>query len=49
MSQYGDAPSPSASDYSAVTIRLASPEDIRAWSSGEVRKPETINYRTYRP
>jgi DNA-directed RNA polymerase subunit beta' len=32
-----------------VTIRLASHEDIRSWSFGEVRKPETINYRTYRP
>jgi len=36
-------------DYALVTIRLASPEDIRAWSFGEVKKPETINYRTYRP
>ncbi|MHC4942977.1 MAG: DNA-directed RNA polymerase subunit beta' [Planctomycetota bacterium] len=36
-------------DYSWVTIRLASPEDIRGWSFGEVKKPETINYRTYRP
>jgi len=35
-------------DYSAVKIRLASPDDIRAWSYGEVKKPETINYRTYR-
>jgi len=35
-------------DYSAVKIRLASPEDIRSWSYGEVKKPETINYRTYR-
>jgi len=32
-----------------VYIRLASPEDIRSWSYGEVKKPETINYRTYRP
>jgi DNA-directed RNA polymerase subunit beta' len=32
-----------------ITIRLASHEDIRSWSFGEVRKPETINYRTYRP
>ena len=30
-------------------IRLASPETIRKWSSGEVRKPETINYRMFRP
>jgi len=36
-------------DYGAVKIRLASPNDIRSWSFGEVRKPETINYRTYRP
>ncbi|MEY4672967.1 MAG: hypothetical protein RL148_751 [Planctomycetota bacterium] len=35
-------------DYASVTIRLASPEDIRSWSFGEVKKPETINYRTYR-
>ncbi|MFH2003027.1 MAG: DNA-directed RNA polymerase subunit beta', partial [Planctomycetota bacterium] len=36
-------------DYAWVTIKLASPEDIRGWSFGEVKKPETINYRTYRP
>ncbi|MFG0319341.1 MAG: DNA-directed RNA polymerase subunit beta' [Planctomycetota bacterium JB042] len=36
-------------DYTCVSIRLASPEDIRGWSYGEVKKPETINYRTYRP
>ncbi|MBX3396145.1 MAG: DNA-directed RNA polymerase subunit beta' [Phycisphaerae bacterium] len=35
-------------DYAAVKISLASPNDIRSWSYGEVRKPETINYRTYR-
>ncbi|MFN0059394.1 MAG: DNA-directed RNA polymerase subunit beta' [Planctomycetota bacterium] len=35
-------------DYGAINIRLASPTDILAWSYGEVRKPETINYRTYR-
>ncbi|MFH1550480.1 MAG: DNA-directed RNA polymerase subunit beta' [Planctomycetota bacterium] len=35
-------------DYGSVSIRLASPEDVRRWSSGEVKKPETINYRTYR-
>jgi DNA-directed RNA polymerase subunit beta' len=32
----------------SVGIQLASPEDIRSWSYGEVKKPETINYRTYR-
>lgn len=36
-------------DYAAVKITLASPADIRSWSFGEVKKPETINYRTYRP
>jgi DNA-directed RNA polymerase subunit beta' len=36
-------------DYSAVKISLARPHDIRSWSLGEVKKPETINYRTYRP
>ena len=36
-------------DYGSVKITLASPNDIRSWSFGEVKKPETINYRTYRP
>src|SRR4030067_2938998 len=36
-------------DYGSVKISLASPNNIRSWSFGEVRKPETINYRTYRP
>jgi len=36
-------------DYGSVKIMLASPNDIRSWSFGEVKKPETINYRTYRP
>jgi len=36
-------------DYASVKISLASPNDIHSWSFGEVRKPETINYRTYRP
>ncbi|HZZ71304.1 MAG TPA: DNA-directed RNA polymerase subunit beta' [Pirellulales bacterium] len=36
-------------DYSSVKISLARPHDIRSWSFGEVKKPETINYRTYRP
>lgn len=35
-------------EYSSVKISLASTEDIRSWSYGEVKKPETINYRTYR-
>src|SRR5215204_2726920 len=36
-------------DYASVKISLARPYDIRSWSFGEVKKPETINYRTYRP
>ena len=36
-------------DYGSVRVSLASPNDIRSWSFGEVKKPETINYRTYRP
>ncbi len=35
--------------YVAVRISLASPEKIRSWSHGEVKKPETINYRTFKP
>ncbi|MBI5572804.1 MAG: DNA-directed RNA polymerase subunit beta' [Desulfomonile tiedjei] len=36
-------------NFSAVQISLASPEKIRSWSHGEVKKPETINYRTFKP
>ncbi|MBI4713028.1 MAG: DNA-directed RNA polymerase subunit beta', partial [Planctomycetes bacterium] len=36
-------------DYNAISIKLASPEEMKRWSYGEVRKPETINYRSYRP
>jgi DNA-directed RNA polymerase subunit beta' len=36
-------------DFDSITIQLASPDQIRAWSYGEVKKPETINYRTLRP
>lgn len=36
-------------DFDSITIKLASPEQIRSWSYGEVKKPETINYRTLRP
>ena len=36
-------------DFDSIKIKLASPDDIRAWSYGEVKKPETINYRTLRP
>src|SRR3954464_9197147 len=36
-------------DFNAVRISLASPEQVRSWSYGEVLKPETINYRTLKP
>src|SRR5690242_3161688 len=36
-------------DFDAIKIALASPELIRSWSFGEVKKPETINYRTFKP
>ncbi|SPT68945.1 DNA-directed RNA polymerase subunit beta' [Anaerobiospirillum thomasii] len=36
-------------DFDAIKIGLASPEMIRSWSYGEVKKPETINYRTFKP
>ena len=36
-------------DFDAIRIGLASPQKIRSWSFGEVKKPETINYRTFKP
>jgi len=36
-------------DFDAIKIGLSSPETIRSWSYGEVKKPETINYRTFKP
>ncbi len=36
-------------DFNAIRLRLASPEKIRSWSYGQVTKPETINYRTFKP
>ena len=36
-------------DFDSIRIQLASPETIRAWSHGEVTKPETINYRSFKP
>lgn len=36
-------------DFDAIRVSLASPEQILSWSYGEVRKPETINYRTFKP
>jgi len=37
------------SSFNAIKIAVASPEQIRGWSHGEVKKPETINYRTFKP
>ncbi|MCD6595231.1 DNA-directed RNA polymerase subunit beta' [bacterium] len=39
----------SKTDFAAIRVMLASPEVIRSWSYGEVLKPETINYRTFKP
>ena len=39
----------STNDFDAIRVSLASPEKIRSWSYGEVKKPETINYRTFKP
>ena len=36
-------------NFEAIRVALASPEQIREWSKGEVTKPETINYRTLKP
>jgi DNA-directed RNA polymerase subunit beta' len=39
----------SGDEFDAIRIELASPDKIRSWSFGEVKKPETINYRTFKP
>lgn len=49
MSTLGESSYDRINDYTSVKISLARPHDIRSWSFGEVKKPETINYRTYRP
>ena len=38
-----------SNEFDSLSIRLATEDDIRSWSYGEVKKPETINYRTYKP
>ena len=35
--------------FDKIGISIASPESIRSWSFGEIKKPETINYRTFKP
>src|SRR5215831_17927358 len=42
-------PGPQVENFDSIRIGLASPEMIRSWSFGEVKKPETINYRTFKP
>ena len=42
-------PTGQVEDFDAIRIGLASPDMIRSWSYGEVKKPETINYRTFKP
>jgi DNA-directed RNA polymerase subunit beta' len=42
-------PNTPAPTFEAIRISIASPEEIRKWSSGEIKKPETINYRTFKP
>jgi len=39
----------STAGFDGIKISIASPEEVRSWSFGEVKKPETINYRTYKP
>ena len=38
-----------AQNFNSIKITLASPEKIKSWTFGEIKKPETINYRTFRP
>ena len=47
MNLFGQPTGPSSFD--SIRISIASPEQIRSWSFGEVKKPETINYRTFKP
>src|SRR6478752_6460826 len=47
MNLFGQQPVQQAFD--AIKISIASPEKILSWSFGEIKKPETINYRTFKP
>ena len=47
MSIFGQPTGPQSFDH--IQISIASPEQIRSWSYGEIKKPETINYRTFKP
>jgi len=48
-SLFSQQPAERANDFDLIRISIASPEAIRSWSYGEVKKPETINYRTFKP
>ncbi len=48
-SEQRDAKVVNPNDFDLISISIASPEKIRSWSYGEVKKPETINYRTFKP
>jgi DNA-directed RNA polymerase subunit beta' len=43
------SPQNKAQNFNAIKISIASPDRIRSWSFGEIKKPETINYRTFKP
>ncbi|MBI5754287.1 DNA-directed RNA polymerase subunit beta' [Candidatus Peregrinibacteria bacterium] len=47
--QYEDPKNIKRDEFNAISLSVASPEEILAWSHGEVKKPETINYRTQKP
>jgi DNA-directed RNA polymerase subunit beta' len=49
MRSFSDSKGALTADFDAIRISLASPEKILSWSHGEVTKPETINYRTFKP
>ena len=49
MPTFNNKDNKTKSNFQTISISLASPEDIMARSSGEVLKPETVNYRTYKP
>ena len=47
MNVFGQVSAPQ--NFDQIRISIASPERIRSWSFGEIKKPETINYRTFKP
>ena len=49
MRIFGPANTSSADNFDQIKISIASPDRIRSWSFGEIKKPETINYRTFKP